>query len=78
MDVGLSLAPAVLILLNFALVDMFYGDETIGLQNLLAMAFAAATAFATYVYGWFYGYLVAKIATFVIIARCLLAARRQR
>lgn len=29
-------------------------------------------------FGWCYGYLVAKIATFVIIARCLLAARRLR
>ena len=29
-------------------------------------------------YGWCYGYLVAKIATFVILARCLLAARRLR
>jgi hypothetical protein len=36
----------VVIPLNFALVDMFYGDETAGLQNLLAMAFAAATVFA--------------------------------
>jgi urea transporter len=65
------------ILLNFALVDMFYGDEAFGLQSFLAIFFAGVTLFATFLFGGLTGYIVAKIATFVIIGRCLLSARRR-
>lgn len=75
-DVALSLAPALTILLIFVIVDFFFGETAIGSQNFVTLIFASVAVVVTMFYGWYYGYVVSKIATFVIVGRYLLRPRR--
>jgi drug/metabolite transporter (DMT)-like permease len=75
-EVALSLAPALTILLIFVIVDFFFGETAIGSQNFLALIFASIAVAVTMFYGWYYGYVVSKVATFVIVGRYLLRPRR--
>ncbi|MBF9149529.1 hypothetical protein [Novosphingobium jiangmenense] len=75
-DAALSLAPALTILLIFVTVDFFFGETAIGSQNFLVLFFASVAVLVTIFYGWFAGYVVSKIATFLIVGRYMLGVRR--